>query len=74
MSIEAKAFFDRFGQDYIKEADKWIAEVTRREIAHELENYRTVAEAYNLQIPTGEMDREVIAFGTMFTSMMWEQY
>ena len=73
-SIHSKKFFDRFGQDYIEEAAKWVIGITNREISDELQNLRTVAEAYNLRLARAELEEKLIAFGTIFTSMLWEQY
>jgi hypothetical protein len=72
--IQAKQFFDRFGQDYIEEAAKWVIGITNREVSDELQNLRTVAEAYNLRLARADLEEKLIAFGTIFTSMLWEQY
>jgi hypothetical protein len=72
--IQAKKFFDRFGQEYIEEAAKWVIGITDREVSDELRNLRTVAEAYNLRLARADLEEKLIAFGTIFTSMLWEQY
>jgi hypothetical protein len=72
--IQAKKFFDRFGQDYIEEAAKWVNGITNREVFDELQNFRAVAEAYNLRLAKADLEEKLIAFGTIFTSMLWEQY
>ena len=72
--IPAKEFFDCFGQGYIEEAAKWVVGITEREVSDELRNLRTVAEAYNLRLARADLEEKLIAFGTIFTSMLWEQY
>ncbi len=72
--IQAREFFDRFGRDYIEGAAKWVIGITNREVSYELRNLRTVAEAYNLRLARAELEEKLIAFGTIFTSMLWEQY
>ncbi len=73
-SVQSKKFFDRFGQDYIEEAAKWVVGITNREVSDELGNLRTVAEAYNLRLARADLEEKLIAFATIFTSMLWEQY
>jgi hypothetical protein len=72
--IQAKEFFDRFGQNYMEEAAKWVNGITNREVSDELQNFRTVAEAYKLRLARADLEQKLIAFGTIFTSMLWEQY
>jgi hypothetical protein len=72
--VLAKKFFDRFGEDYVEESAKWVIGITDREVSAELRNLRTVAEAYNLRLEGAELEKKLIAFGTIFTSMLWEQY
>jgi hypothetical protein len=72
--IHSKQFFDRFGQDYRHAAAKWVIGITNREVSDELRNFRIVAEAYNLRLARADLEEKLIAFGTIFTSMLWEQY
>jgi hypothetical protein len=72
--LQVKKFFDRFGHGYVKEAAKWVNGITNREVSYELQNFRTVAEAYNLRLARADLEDKLIAFGTIFTSMLWEQY
>jgi hypothetical protein len=72
--IQPREFFDRFGRDYIEGAAKWVAGITNREVSDELQNFRTVAEAYNLRLGRADLEEKLMAFGTIFSSMLWEQY
>lgn len=72
--IQAKKFFDRFGQDFIEEAAKGVVGITKREVSDELQNLRTVAEAYNLRLARADLEEKLIAFGAIFGSMLREQY
>ena len=71
--VQAGKFFDRFGRRY-GEAAKRVTGITNREVSAELRNLRTVAEAYNLRPAKAELEEKLIAFETMFASMLREQY